>query len=49
MAVLRDCWIGRKAWLGRVLAAEVLALVLAPAVLRASEPAAQEYRLGPGD
>jgi polysaccharide export outer membrane protein len=35
--------------LGRVLAAVVLALVLAPAVLRASEPAAQEYRLGPGD
>ncbi len=49
MAVLRECWIGRKAWLGRVLAAVVLALVLAPAVLRASEPAAQEYRLGPGD
>lgn len=49
MAVLRECWIGRKAWLGRVLAAVMLALVLAPAVLRASEPAAQEYRLGPGD
>lgn len=49
MAVLRECWIGRKAWLGRVLAAVVLALVLAPAVLRASEPVAQEYRLGPGD
>ncbi len=49
MAVLRECWIGKKAWLGRVLASVMLALVLVPALVRASEPAAQEYRLGPGD
>jgi polysaccharide export outer membrane protein len=49
VAVLRECWIGKKAWLGRVLASVMLALVLVPALVRASEPAAQEYRLGPGD
>lgn len=49
MAVLRECWIGKKAWLGRVLASVMLALVLVPAGVRADEPAAQEYRLGPGD
>jgi polysaccharide export outer membrane protein len=37
------------AWLGRALAVVMLALVLVPASVRANEPAAQEYRLGPGD
>ena len=45
-----ECWIGKMAWLGRALTVMLLlALVLVPASVRANEPVAQEYRLGPGD
>lgn len=41
--------VGRLAWLGRVLATLLLVVAVAPAVVHATEPAAQDYRLGPGD
>jgi polysaccharide biosynthesis/export protein len=49
VGVLMECGIGRPAWLVRALAALLLAVALAPAGVRATEPMAQDYRLGPGD
>ena len=49
MGVLMKGWMKKGAWLGRALAAAVLVTALLPAAVRAQEPAAQEYRLGPGD
>lgn len=42
-------WMKKGAWLGRALAAAVLVTTLLPVAAHAQEPAAQEYRLGPGD
>ena len=49
MGVLMEYGVGRLAWLGRVLATLLLVVAVAPAVVHATEPAAQDYRLGPGD